>query len=78
MWSSNNEASVQAFDLMLADRYASDGQETHRTVRERKDTPPPKVDPGHHHTDGADADGTDGTNDPYPLYRPRRYSLRPL
>jgi hypothetical protein len=54
---SNNEASVQAFDLMIADRYAGDGQETHRTVRERKDTPPPKIDPGHHHIDGADADG---------------------
>jgi Rieske 2Fe-2S family protein len=54
---SNNEASVQAFDLMIADRYAGDGQESHRTIRERYDVPPPKVEPGHHHTDGADADG---------------------
>src|SRR5690349_594057 len=54
---SNNEASVQAFDLMVADRYAGDGIETHRTVRDRYDTPPPKVEPGHHHTDDADADG---------------------
>src|SRR6476469_5934060 len=54
---SNNEASVQAFDLMVADRYASDGQESHRTVRERYDTPPPKVEPGHHHTvNGANGD----------------------
>ena len=51
---SNNEASVQAFDVMLADRYAGDGIESHRTVRDRYDTPPPKVDPGHHHTNGAD------------------------
>ena len=54
---SNNEASVHAFDQMLADRYAGDGVESHRTVRDRYDTPPPKVEPGHHHTDGADADG---------------------
>jgi Rieske 2Fe-2S family protein len=52
---SNNEASVHAFDLMIADRYAGDGVESHRTVRDRYDTPPPKVDPGHHHTNGADA-----------------------
>ena len=56
---SNNEASVQAFDLMVADRYAGDGRESHRTVRERYDVPPPKVDPGHHHTgNGADGDGS--------------------
>ena len=51
---SNNEASVHAFDLMVADRYAGDGLESHRTVRERYDTPPPKVDPGHHHANAAD------------------------
>jgi Rieske 2Fe-2S family protein len=51
---SNNEASVQAFDLMIADRYAGDGTESHRTVRERYDMPPPKVEPGHHHTYAAD------------------------
>ena len=55
---SDNEASVQAFDLMVAGRYASDGQASHRTIRERYDVPPPKVDPGHHHTNGADGDGT--------------------
>ncbi|HEX5828811.1 MAG TPA: aromatic ring-hydroxylating dioxygenase subunit alpha, partial [Candidatus Limnocylindrales bacterium] len=44
-----NEASVHAFDVMVADRYAGDGVATHRTVRERYDVPPPKVDPGHHH-----------------------------
>jgi glycine betaine catabolism A len=56
---SNNEASVQAFDLMVADRYASDGLESHRTVRERYDVPPPRVDPGHHHT----GNGTNGAPD---------------
>ncbi len=55
---SNQEASVQAFDLMVADRYAGDGVVTHRTVRERDDTPPPKREPGHHHVgDGPHADG---------------------
>jgi Rieske 2Fe-2S family protein len=55
---SNNEASVQAFDLMVADRYAGDGQASHRTVRDRYDVPPPKVDPGHHTGDGANGDGS--------------------
>jgi Rieske 2Fe-2S family protein len=46
------EASVQAFDVMVADRYASDGVVSHRTVRERYDVAPPKLDdPGHHHVD---------------------------
>ncbi|MFI5200206.1 MAG: aromatic ring-hydroxylating dioxygenase subunit alpha, partial [Candidatus Limnocylindrales bacterium] len=40
---SNQEASVHAFDLMIADRYANDGVEVRRTVRERYDTPPPKT-----------------------------------
>jgi glycine betaine catabolism A len=54
---SNNEASVHAFDQMVADRYAGDGVESHRTVRARYDTPPPKVEPGHHHVaDGPHAD----------------------
>jgi Rieske 2Fe-2S family protein len=39
---SNQEASVQAFDLMIADRYAGDGVVSHRVVRERYDKPPPK------------------------------------
>src|SRR5215217_5331731 len=53
----NNEASVHAFDQMVADRYAGDGIESHRTVRDRYDMPPPRIQPGHHHVDGADADG---------------------
>jgi Rieske 2Fe-2S family protein len=39
---SNQEPSVHAFDLMVADRYAADGVVSHRTVRERYDLPPPK------------------------------------
>jgi phenylpropionate dioxygenase-like ring-hydroxylating dioxygenase large terminal subunit len=39
---SNQEPSVHAFDLMVADRYAADGVLSHRTVRERYDVPPPK------------------------------------
>jgi Rieske 2Fe-2S family protein len=39
---SNQEASVHAFDLMAVDRYAGDGAESHRTVRERYDIPPPR------------------------------------
>ena len=41
---SNQEASVQAFDLMVADRYAEDGVASQRAVRERYNTPPPKPD----------------------------------
>ena len=36
---SNQEASVQAFDLMVADRYAEDGVASQRLVRERYDLP---------------------------------------
>jgi Rieske 2Fe-2S family protein len=36
------EASVQAFDLMLADRYLGEPLRSRRTVRERYDVPPPK------------------------------------
>ena len=39
---SNQEPSVHAFDLMVADRYAADGIVSHRTVRERYDVPPSK------------------------------------
>jgi Rieske 2Fe-2S family protein len=39
---SNQEPSVHAFDLMVVDRYANDGIESHRTVRERYDAPVPK------------------------------------
>jgi len=40
---SNQEASVQAFDRMVADRYAGEAISTARTVRERYDVPPPKI-----------------------------------
>ncbi len=55
---SSIEASVQAFDVMVADRYASDGVVSHRVVRERYDAPlPPAGDPGHHHVaDGPHSD----------------------
>jgi phenylpropionate dioxygenase-like ring-hydroxylating dioxygenase large terminal subunit len=39
---SNQEPSVHAFDLMVADRYAGDGIVSRRTVRPRYDVPPPK------------------------------------
>ena len=39
---SNQEASVQAFDQMVADRYVGETTWTKRTVRERYDVPPPK------------------------------------
>jgi Rieske 2Fe-2S family protein len=45
---SNQEASVHAFDQMVADRYAGEDFSSARTVRERYDVPPPKeVDDGH-------------------------------
>jgi len=40
---SNQEASVHAFDRMVADRYAGEAISARRTVRERYDVPPPKV-----------------------------------
>jgi Rieske 2Fe-2S family protein len=52
---SNQEASVHAFDRMVADRYAGDPISAARTVRERYDVPPPK--PG-----SADANGSGGSN----------------
>jgi glycine betaine catabolism A len=55
----NNEASVHAFDLMVADRYAGDGIQSHRTVRDDYQVPPPKTEPGHHHVDGAGDHGDD-------------------
>jgi Rieske 2Fe-2S family protein len=39
---SNNEPSVQAFDLMVAARYAGDPVTGRPTVRDRYDVPPPK------------------------------------
>jgi phenylpropionate dioxygenase-like ring-hydroxylating dioxygenase large terminal subunit len=54
---STEEASVHAFDLMVADRYASDGVVSHRVVRDRHDAPPPRREPGHHHLPGTDGDG---------------------
>jgi glycine betaine catabolism A len=50
---SNQEASVHAFDRMVADRYAGDPISAARTVRERYDVPPPKP-------SAADANGSDG------------------
>jgi len=41
---SNNEPSVQAFDLMVAARYAGESVVGRRTVRERYDVPPPHPD----------------------------------
>jgi Rieske 2Fe-2S family protein len=38
----DQEASVHAFDLMCADRYADDGIESRRTIRERYDVQPPR------------------------------------
>jgi Rieske 2Fe-2S family protein len=58
---SNQEASVHAFDLMVADRYAGEGFTTQRTVRERYDVPPPKPElPGLAATNGAS--GANGAN----------------
>ena len=54
---SNQEASVHAFDVMVADRYAGDPISAARTVRERYDVPPPKPDNG---TNGKDADASPG------------------
>ena len=42
---SNQEASVHAFDLMVAERYAGLPFSASRTVRERYDVPPPKEAP---------------------------------
>jgi hypothetical protein len=50
---SNQEASVHAFDRMVADRYAGDPISAARTVRDRYDVPPPK--PG-----AGDANGSNG------------------
>ena len=50
---STEEASVHAFDQMVADRYAGEGFVSRRIVRERYDVPPPKP--------GA-TNGTNGTN----------------
>jgi Rieske 2Fe-2S family protein len=63
---SNQEASVQAFDLMVADRYAADSVVSQRFVRERYDTPQPK-----HPTSGDGANGG-GTGDDRVARRPER------
>jgi Rieske 2Fe-2S family protein len=52
---SNQEASVHAFDQMVADRYAGQPFVTKRIVRERYDQPVPKV--GRGLTNGADGHG---------------------
>jgi hypothetical protein len=51
---SNQEASVHAFDRMVADRYAGDPISAARTVRERYDVPPPKPADGAVPTNGSD------------------------
>lgn len=51
---SNQEASVHAFDRMVADRYAGDPISAARTVRERYDVPPPK--------EASDSGATNGAN----------------
>jgi len=48
----NNEASVHAFDVMVADRYAGDGIESQRTVRTDYRVAPPKAQTGHDNGDG--------------------------
>jgi Rieske 2Fe-2S family protein len=53
---SNQEASVHAFDQMVADRYAGAPFVTKRIVRERYDQPVPKV--GRGITNGTGGDGT--------------------
>ena len=50
---SNQEASVHAFDLMVAERYAGLPFSAARTVRERYDVPPPKEAPIGQMDDGA-------------------------
>ena len=54
---SNQEASVHAFDQMIADRYAGETAWSQRIVRERYDVPPPKHAGGHDATDDIDAAG---------------------
>jgi Rieske 2Fe-2S family protein len=51
---SNQEASVHAFDRMVADRYAGDPITAARTVRERYDVPPPKPTDGAGPTNGSE------------------------
>jgi phenylpropionate dioxygenase-like ring-hydroxylating dioxygenase large terminal subunit len=58
----NNESSVQAFDLMVADRYAGDGIESHAPSRESYQVLPPKGDPGHHHVGGANGHGDEAAH----------------
>lgn len=50
---SNQEPSVHAFDMMVADRYAGDPISAARTVRERYDVPPPKATDGVGRTNGS-------------------------
>jgi Rieske 2Fe-2S family protein len=52
---SNQEASVHAFDQMVADRYAGESFSSARTVRERYDVPPPKDGTGPAIRTGAEA-----------------------
>ena len=59
---SNQEASVHAFDQMIADRYAGETAWSQRIVRERYDVPPPKHAGGHDATDDIDAAGPAATS----------------
>ena len=58
---SNNEPSVQAFDLMVAARYAGEPITGRPTIRDRYDVPPPK--PGADDGNGHDAGGSGGPKD---------------
>ena len=69
---SNQEASVHAFDLMVAERYAGLEFSASRTVRERYDVPPPKeapigqLDAGARSFDGANGHDRDAAgHDPH-------------
>ena len=59
---SNQEASVHAFDQMVADRYAGESAWSKRILRERYDVPPPKP--------GADPTGTPMRGNPPPARPP--------
>jgi Rieske 2Fe-2S family protein len=57
---SNQEASVHAFDQMVADRYTGEDGWTKRIVREHYDQPVPKTNRGI--SDGAGTNGTDASS----------------
>jgi Rieske 2Fe-2S family protein len=72
---SNNEPSVQAFDLMVAARYAGEPIVGRQTIRDRYDTPPPKPSDngdGGNGAGGAGSDGADGGNGSHGTAKGRR------